>query len=40
MRTLFVGAGAIGSLVGAYLAKGGAEVTLLDIAYHIHTIAK
>lgn len=40
MRTLFVGAGAIGSLVGAYLAKGGAEVTLLDIADHIHTIAK
>jgi 2-dehydropantoate 2-reductase len=40
MRTLFVGAGAIGSLVGAYMAKGGAEVTLLDIADHIHTIAK
>jgi len=40
MKTLFVGAGAIGSLVGAYMARGGAEVTFLDIADHIHTIAK
>jgi 2-dehydropantoate 2-reductase len=40
MRTLFVGAGAIGSLVGAYMARGGADVTLLDIADHIHSIAK
>jgi 2-dehydropantoate 2-reductase len=40
MKTLFVGAGAIGSLVGAYMARGGAEVTLFDIADHIHTIAK
>jgi 2-dehydropantoate 2-reductase len=40
MKTLFVGAGAIGSLVGAYMARGGADVTFLDIADHIHTIAK
>lgn len=40
MKTLFVGAGAIGSLVGAYMAKGGTDVTLLDIADHIHVIAK
>jgi 2-dehydropantoate 2-reductase len=40
MKTLFVGAGAIGSLVGAYMAKGGTDVTLLDIGDHIHTIAK
>jgi 2-dehydropantoate 2-reductase len=40
MKTLFVGAGAIGSLVGAYMARGGADVTLFDIADHIHTIAK
>jgi 2-dehydropantoate 2-reductase len=40
MKTLFVGAGAIGSLVGAYMARGGADVTLLDVADHIHTIAK
>ena len=40
MKILFVGAGAIGSLVGAYMAKGGAEVVLLDIADHIHIIAK
>ena len=40
MKTLFVGAGAIGSLIGAYMARGGADVTLFDIADHIHTIAK
>ena len=40
MKTLLVGAGAIGSLVGAYMAKGGTDVTLLDIGDHIHTIAK
>jgi 2-dehydropantoate 2-reductase len=40
MKTLFVGAGAIGSLVGAYMARGGEDVTLLDIADHIHTIEK
>src|SRR3989304_5939117 len=38
MKTLLVGAGAIGSLVGAYIAKGGADVTLLDIGDHIHVI--
>lgn len=38
MKTLIVGAGAIGSLVGAYMAKGGADVTLLDIGDHIHVI--
>jgi len=38
MKTLLVGAGAIGSLVGAYSAKGGADVTLLDIGDHIHVI--
>ena len=40
MKTLLVGAGAIGSLVGAYMAKGGADVTLLDIGDHIHVIEK
>lgn len=40
MKTLFVGAGAIGSLVGAYIARGGADVTFFDIADHIHTIAR
>jgi 2-dehydropantoate 2-reductase len=40
MKILFVGAGAIGSLVGAYMARGGADVTFLDIADYIHTIAK
>ena len=40
MKILFVGAGAIGSLVGAYMARGGADVALFDIADHIHTIAK
>jgi 2-dehydropantoate 2-reductase len=40
MKTLFVGAGAIGSLIGANMARGGADVTLFDIADHIHTIAK
>ena len=40
MKILFVGAGAIGSLVGAYMAKGGADVTLLDIGDHIHIIAR
>jgi 2-dehydropantoate 2-reductase len=40
MKILFVGAGAIGSLVGAYMARGGADVTLFDIADHIHAIAK
>jgi 2-dehydropantoate 2-reductase len=40
MKTLFVGAGAIGSLVGAYMARGGADVSLFDIADHIHTMAK
>jgi 2-dehydropantoate 2-reductase len=40
MKTLFVGAGAIGSLVGAYMARGGTDVTLLDIGDHIHAIAK
>jgi 2-dehydropantoate 2-reductase len=40
MRIVFVGAGAIGSLVGAYMARGGADVTLLDTGDHIHTIAR
>ncbi len=40
MKVLFVGAGAIGSLVGAYMARGGAEVILLDIGDHIHVIGK
>jgi 2-dehydropantoate 2-reductase len=38
MKVLIVGAGAIGSLVGAYIAKGGANVTLLDIGDHIRAI--
>jgi len=40
MKVLFVGAGAIGSLVGAYMARGGVDVTLLDIGDHIHVIEK
>jgi 2-dehydropantoate 2-reductase len=40
MKTLFVGAGAIGSLLAAYMAKGGADVCLLDIGDHIHTVAR
>lgn len=40
MKTLIVGAGAIGSLLAAYMARGGADVTLLDIGDHIHTLAK
>jgi 2-dehydropantoate 2-reductase len=40
MKTLFVGAGAIGSLVGACMAKSGTDVTLFDIGDHIHTIAE
>jgi len=40
MKILIVGAGAIGSLVGAYIARGGADVTLLDIGDHIHVIGK
>jgi 2-dehydropantoate 2-reductase len=40
MKTLFVGAGAIGSLLAGYAAKGGTDVTLLDIADHIHTIGR
>jgi 2-dehydropantoate 2-reductase len=38
MKALIVGAGAIGSLVGAYIAKGGANVTLLDIGNHIQVV--
>ena len=40
MKTLFVGAGAIGSLLAGYAAKGGTDVTLLDIADHIHVIGQ
>lgn len=40
MKILFVGAGAIGSLVGAYMARGGADVTLLDIGDHIQVVGK
>jgi 2-dehydropantoate 2-reductase len=40
LKTLFVGAGAIGSLIGSYMARGGVDVTFLDIGDHIHTIAK
>jgi 2-dehydropantoate 2-reductase len=40
MKVLFVGAGAIGSLVGAYMGRGGVDVTLLDIGNHIHIIEK
>ena len=40
MKTLFVGAGAIGSLLAGYLVRGGADVTLLDVGEHIHTMAK
>jgi 2-dehydropantoate 2-reductase len=40
MRTLIVGAGAIGSLLAGYLTRGGADVTLLDTGDHIHTVGK
>lgn len=40
MKTLIVGAGAIGSLVGAYMARGTVDVTLLDIGDHIDVMAK
>ncbi len=30
MKVAFVGAGAIGSILGAFLAKGGADVILID----------
>jgi 2-dehydropantoate 2-reductase len=40
MKFLFVGAGAIGSLLGAYFAKGGADVTLLGRGEHITAISK
>jgi len=31
MKTLIVGAGAIGTLLGAYMTRGGADVTMLDL---------
>jgi 2-dehydropantoate 2-reductase len=40
MKTLFVGAGAIGSLLAGYLTTGGADVALLDTGDHIHSVAK
>jgi len=40
MKILFVGAGAIGSLLGAYMAKGGADVILLGRGDHIQRISK
>jgi 2-dehydropantoate 2-reductase len=41
MKTAILGAGAMGSLVGAHLKKGGAEVYFIDIdETHIQTVAK
>ena len=31
MKTVIVGAGAIGTLLGAYMAKGGAFITMVDV---------
>ena len=40
-RTLIWGAGAIGGTLGAYLARAGRDVTLVDtVADHVETIAR
>ena len=39
MRTIVIGSGAMGSIFGAALAEGGAEVVLLDVdAAHVGAI--
>ena len=35
MRTTIIGAGAIGGITGAYMARAGADVTLVDQAEEI-----
>jgi 2-dehydropantoate 2-reductase len=40
MKTLFVGAGAIGSLLAGYLTRGGVDVTLLDTGAHIQSVER
>ena len=40
MRVLVVGAGAIGSVLGGFLAKSGHEVTLLGRAWHLDVIRR
>jgi 2-dehydropantoate 2-reductase len=38
MKTVIVGAGALGTLVGAYLSRGGADITLLDVPDLVKTL--
>ncbi len=38
MRVCVVGAGAIGGLLGAKLALGGEDVTLIDVGAHLEAI--
>ncbi|HNR35322.1 MAG TPA: 2-dehydropantoate 2-reductase N-terminal domain-containing protein [Candidatus Hydrogenedentes bacterium] len=38
MRLLVVGAGAVGSSVGGFMAKAGHEVTLVGLDAHVETI--
>lgn len=40
MRFLFFGAGAVGSMIGARLAKTGCEVTLVGRAPHVEAVAR
>lgn len=40
MRVLIVGAGAIGSVLGGFLAKGGHDVTLLGRAWHLDEVKR
>jgi 2-dehydropantoate 2-reductase len=41
MRTLIWGAGAIGGTLGAYLARAGGDVTVVDtVVEHVHAIAR
>src|SRR3982074_2292333 len=41
MRTLIWGAGAIGGTLGAYLARGGHEVTMVDtVVEHVAAITR
>lgn len=38
MKTVIVGAGALGTLLGAYLSRGGVDITLLDLPDVIKTL--
>ena len=40
MRILVFGAGAVGSVLGGFLAKGGHEVTLLGRAWHLEAVRR